>query len=777
MQFLIDQLLAKRHLLALLTLVLGGAVTWGMLNTSLDSTFNAILSEDDPYRQEVEQVRKDFPPSTSVLFAFLSTSGDVFNFQMLHAMEDLTNRYSEIESAMTVGSLLNRRLNAVDADTFDRDYLIPDLATLSEDDLNSIREIALADEDLTKSMLSPEGDMALALIKYKATTDDQATRLSIARSVVALRDSLREDYPELTIYVLGSVIFELDGYKAQIKDTTYLFPFVIAISILLLWFCLRSLFYALCLFVVSFATIGLTVGTVGWAEVPFNQISTLGPLVVLVIAMADGIHIVSIYVQGLHKSLGKVEAMRQSLVANIQPITLATITTAMGFLSLNYCSSPGIYGFGNVVAIGVCWAYLVTLTLLPTLILLAPIRKIPKPLGVRRLISGVGRLVAERGNLLFWGSVVLIVTTMALLPLNKVDFDRYSFVDKESDFHHVMTALSEKIGNDQSLVYSVHSGQYYGITDPVFLNQVDEFSRWLEDQPEASFVTSYTGLLKTLNKAEHDNEEAWNKLPEDNLQIIDYLVGYQLIQEIEPNLEPIFNADYSAIRLVIGTSNLSNLELINFNDRIDEWVNANVKVEYKVMHGDNSILFARLDRSMSIELLQGFTLSFILITLTLLIGLKSVRYGLLSIMPNLFPATIVFGFWGLWVGELSPYILMLFAISIGLVVDDSVHVLSKYIHARRDGKTPESAVQYSLDRAGPAITITTLSLALGTFVLVLSNTFYYQNVALLLTPIILVALILDLLFLPPLLVKFDNWIEKRENPAHTEHYPPVRETA
>lgn len=762
MQFLINQLLAKRYLLTLMTIILGSAVTWGILNTSIDSTFDSILSEDDPYREEVEQVRKDFPPSTGVLFAFLSTNGDVFNFDMLHAMEDVTNRYIEVESAVSVGSLLNRRLNAVDADLFDRDYLIPDLTTLTRDDLNNIREIALRDEDLTKSMLSPEGDMALVFIKYKATADDQTTRLSIARSVVALRDSLREDYPELTIYVLGGALFELDSYNAQMKDTRYLFPFVIGISILLLWFCLKSLSFSLCLFTVSFATIGLTVGTVGWAEVPFNQISTMGPLVVLMIAMADGTHIVSIYVQGLHKRLSKIEAMRQSLAVNIQPVTLATVTTAIGFLSLNYCSSPGIYGFGNIVAIGVCWAYVVTLTLLPTLILLLPTRKIPKPLGVRDLISGVGRLVARRGNLLFRGGLVLIVTTMALLPLNKVDFNRYSFVDKNSDFHHVMTALSEKIGNDQSLVYSVHSGQYYGITEPAFLNQVDEFSRWLEDQPEASFVTSYTDLLKNLNKAEHDGDESWNKLPVDKLQIIDYLVGYQLIQEIEPNLEPIFNPDYSAIRLVIGTSNLSNLELLNFNDRIDQWITANVAPEYKVMHGDNSILGARLNRTISTELLKGFTLSFFLITLTLLIGLKSVRYGLLSIMPNLFPATIVFGVWGLMVGELSPYILMLFSISIGLVVDDSVHILSKYIHARREGKTPESAVQYSLDTAGPAITITTLSLALGTFVLVLSNTFYYQNVALLLTPIIMVALLLDLLFLPPLLIKFDNWFEERE---------------
>ena len=149
-QFLINQLLAKRRILALMTLLLGGAVTWGIVNTSIDSTFSAILSEDDPDREEVEKVRKDFPPSTVVLFAFLSTGGDVFNFEMLHAMEDLTNRYIEVESAVSVGSLLNRRLNAVDADRFNRDYLIPELSTLTQDDLNSIRKIALSDEALTK---------------------------------------------------------------------------------------------------------------------------------------------------------------------------------------------------------------------------------------------------------------------------------------------------------------------------------------------------------------------------------------------------------------------------------------------------------------------------------------------------------------------------------------------------------------------------------------------------------------------------------------------------
>ncbi len=759
MQSLADFLVKTRFWLTLATVLASVGVLWGITHTYTDNSVRSILSEGDPYRAEVEEVRADFPPTASAIFAF-ETDTDVFTMEALEAMDALTLRYTEVDGAIAVGSLMNSRLNDVDAEKYDRDYLIPHLPEMTEADLAEVKAIALADEDLTKSILSPEGDMALANIKFQAPDDDQPRRLEIARTITDLRDDLREEFPNVQIYVLGGVLFELEGYNAQIEDRIYLMPLVTVVSIVLLWYCLKSLSFALCLWVLAFLTIGLTVGTYGWLDIPFNQISALGPLVVFVIAIADGIHVVSVYVQGLHRGLDRFTAMRESLVINIQPVTLATITTGMGFLCLNYSSSPGIYGFGNIVAIGVVWAFILTFTLLPALVLWLPTHKIPKELGVQSFIAYTRNLVETRGKELLVGGGILILITLALLPLNRLDFNRFTFVDDDSDFHHVITALAEKIGNDQALVYGIHSGAYYGITEPEFLAEVDKFTTWLEAQPEASFVSSYTDYLKTRNKEENDDDEAYEVIPDDKLQVIDYLVGYQLFQEIEPNLSTIFNADYSAIRLIVGTSNLSNKELLAFADRIEAWKEANFDKRYRVLHGDNSILFARLDRGIAVELAKGFSLSFVLITLTLLIGLRSWRYGLISIGPNVFPATIVFGFWGLFVGELSPYILMLFSISIGLVVDDSVHVLSKYISARKEGKTPEDAVRYSLDKAGSAITITTISIAIGTFILIFSNTFHFQNVALLLTPIILVAWLLDLYCLPPLLVRYDRWRDK-----------------
>ena len=754
-------LVVQRVWLALLTVVLSAVIGWCVTMTRVDPRSDAILPEDDPYVAQVAEVQQDFPRSRSALFTFMAPQGDIFTREALSAMEALHDRFGDVQSAIAVGSLVNYRLNAVDESIYNRQFLLPPLAQLSETDLGEVRAIAMADEDLLKTQLARDGDMALAVLKYRPESDALSERLDIARSVVALRDSLREQFSGVEIYALGNDLFELDSYNAQIKDRNYLAPLVAIATTVLLWICLKSFVYALCTLVVSFLSIMLTVGAVGWSGFAFNQISNMGPLVVLTIAMAHGIHVIAIYLQGLHNQMSKEEALRHSLELNLQPVTLATVTTAMGFLSLNYCTSAGIYGFGNTVAMGVFWAYLLTLTLLPAVIMLIPTRTIPRPLGVRGLINWTTRLVIGRSDALFWGCLLLIFTCLAMLPLNKVDFDRFAFIDKESDFHRVITALAEKIGNDQTLVYAIDSGDYYGIANPEFMLEVERFAEWLETQPDVSVVNSYVGMLKTLNKAENDSDEAYFVLPTDNLQVIDYLVSYQLIQEIEPHLEPIFDPEYTTVRVAVGTSDLSNTELLGLNRRIEEWYGENIEPEYRVLHGSNTILFSRLNDTISRQLLQGFIVSFILITLTMLVGLRSVRYGLISIAPNLFPPAVVFGLWGLLVGELSPYILMLFSISIGLVVDDSVHVLSKYITARRAGKGPEDAVRYSLDKAGSAIMITTAALAMGTAILVFSSTYYYQNVALMLTPIIVVALLLDLLFLPPLLIKMDRFLGKR----------------
>ena len=747
----------KLAVVALLVTIIGG---WGVQFTRFDGTNESLFAEADEYKAEVDQARVDFPSSAPRLTMTFEVDGDIFNLRTLTAIDELTRRYIEIDSAIALSSILTYRVSEADKEILGRSYLFPDLDDITEADLQQIKTIALNDEDLTQARLTSAGNVTLATVSYSVSEDTSEARLAVAESAVVLRDSLRQQYPDIRIYLVGGPMFERDSNLAREKDNEVLLPLVVIAGVLLLWFCLGSLLSSIALAVVALTTIIVTVGTHALLDIPLNQISRLGPAVAGIVAFADGIHVLSVYAQKILRGTDRKQALIESININFRPIALATVTTTMGFLSLNLSSAPAIYGFGNIVAIGVIWAFFFTVFLLPAMILLIPARSIAKPLGVSGFIEGVLRLVARREKTLFWGFLGLIAVTLFMLPLNKLDNDPFDFIDEGSDLSVVVEIQQREFENDRGLAFVVRSNEYYGITNRDFLDKVDDIATQLEADPQISWVSTYTDYLKLRNKAANDDDEAYEVIPEDQLTVIDYLVGYQLVAEIDPNLGQIFNKDYSAIYLYVATSGLSDEEILRLANKIDVLAENYASESFQVTHANNTILGARLNQIISTELFTGFSLSLVMITLTMMIGLRSLRYGLLSIAPNVFPITIVFGLWGLIEGNLSPYVLMLLAVSIGLVVDDSVHVLSKYKTARDSGKSPGESIEDSISLAGSAITITTLWMSVGIALMGFSSTTIFQNLTSIITPIIVVALFLDLLFLPSLLTRFDSWIDR-----------------
>ena len=747
----------KLAVVALLVTIIGG---WGVQFTRFDGTNESLFAEADEYKAEVDQARVDFPSSAPRLTMTFEVDGDIFNLRTLTAIDELTRRYIEIDSAIALSSILTYRVSEADKEILGRSYLFPDLDDITEADLQQIKTIALNDEDLTQARLTSAGNVTLATVSYSVSEDTSEARLAVAESAVVLRDSLRQQYPDIRIYLVGGPMFERDSNLAREKDNEVLLPLVVIAGVLLLWFCLGSLLSSIALAVVALTTIIVTVGTHALLDIPLNQISRLGPAVAGIVAFADGIHVLSVYAQKILRGTDRKQALIESININFRPIALATVTTTMGFLSLNLSSAPAIYGFGNIVAIGVIWAFFFTVFLLPAMILLIPARSIAKPLGVSRFIEGVLSLVARREKTLFWGFLGLIAVTLFMLPLNKLDNDPFDFIDEGSDLSVVVEIQQREFENDRGLAFVVRSNEYYGITNRDFLDKVDDIATQLEADPHISWVSTYTDYLKLRNKAANDDDEAYEVIPEDQLTVIDYLVGYQLVAEIDPNLGQIFNKDYSAIYLYVATSGLSDEEILQLANKIDVLAENYASESFQVTHANNTILGARLNQIISTELFTGFSLSLVMITLTMMIGLRSLRYGLLSIAPNVFPITIVFGLWGLIEGNLSPYVLMLLAVSIGLVVDDSVHVLSKYKTARDSGKSPGESIEESISLAGSAITITTLWMSVGIALMGFSSTTIFQNLTSIITPIIVVALFLDLLFLPSLLTRFDSWIDR-----------------
>ncbi len=210
----------------------------------------------------------------------------------------------------------------------------------------------------------------------------------------------------------------------------------------------------------------------------------------------------------------------------------------------------------------------------------------------------------------------------------------------------------------------------------------------------------------------------------------------------------------------VSLQTLSTQQVLAFEKRVDDWMAANIPA-LKSIGASPTIMFAHIGMKNIISMLSGTTVALFLISLILFIALKSWRYGLLSLIPNLIPAGMAFGLWALVDGEIGLALSVVTAMTLGIVVDDTIHFLSKYLRARREkGLSAEDAVRYAFSTVGIALWVTSIALIAGFLVLATSSFKLNSGMGLLTAIVIAIALIVDFLLLPPLLMRLDKWLTK-----------------
>ena len=626
----------------------------------------------------------------------------------------------------------------------------------SQEELDALLQPALNDRLLTNSLLTGEGQLTFAVVALSVDELAGEARERTALAIQELRDSLRNAHPDIGFYAMSDVILQQSSQKAMLDDLSQLLPFVIILCVLVICFCFRSIRFGAGILTHTLATCLCTLGFLAYTGFSFNSISVIAPLIVVIIAVANSVHIISLFRQSLENGASKKDSMIASLVHNVVPISLAALTTAIGFVSLLLCSSPAIKGFGIIVGIGIGFGFVLTLTFLPALLmLLAPKVEVIAEGGERpsSLLTEVVTLGKRYDRPIFWGCSLLAVVTLALLPLNESDFNRLDFLGGDPELSSYYDIVGESINRGPLLTYGVQTNKIDGAIDPDFLARLDDYFSWAQQLAGVESIASIIDIARAVNRAQHQDNPEFYRIPEDTDAVANSLLAYQVVQSDDFPLKDFITEDFALTRFFLNATPSTNKELLATDALLSEEF-ARRFPEAQLMHGSTLLLFSRMDELVTVELLQGYSLSLLLITLCLIVGLRSVKFGLLSIIPNLLPATIVFGIWAITVGQINPFVMMLFSISIGLVVYDSVHLLSHYLQRRREGIEGEVAMNEAILTAGPALSITTLVLAIGATILIWANTLYFQQAAQLLVPIVVLALVLDLFYLPAILRRF-----------------------
>jgi hypothetical protein len=277
--------------------------------------------------------------------------------------------------------------------------------------------------------------------------------------------------------------------------------------------------------------------------------------------------------------------------------------------------------------------------------------------------------------------------------------------------------------------------------------------------------------MKRLNKNMHGDDESYYKIPDDRDLSAQYLLLYEMSLPYGLDLNNQINIDKSATRMTATLKTVSSNNLINLENRAQEWLSNNTQHIANANGSGTSIMFANIGKRNISSMLMGTTVALILISIVLIFALRSIKIGLVSLVPNLVPAAMGFGLWGLLVGEIGLSLSIVASMSLGIVVDDTVHFLSKYLRARREkGLSSEDAVRYAFRTVGKALVITSVVLVAGFLILATSSFELNSGMGLLTAIVIAFALFADFLLLPSILMKIEGSTnEENINADHTDN--------
>jgi len=569
----------------------------------------------------------------------------------------------------------------------------------------------------------------------------------------ALRAQIEEAYPDLEIYLTGTSMLNNAFGEAIQSDFKTLIPLMIGIIIFTTIIAVRSVSAT---FSTLFLVILSTMFGMGWAGSVGIKLAGPSPsavIVILTLAIADSIHILMSARTAMRAGMAKREAVIESIRINFLAVSITSLTTIVGFLSLNFSDSPPFHDFGNISAVGILAAWGLSVTLLPAMLSIIPLRvKTVDEVDRRTAMRGFSNFVIAHNRKLFFIAAAISAAMIAMIPTIELSDQFRKYFDPRIEFRSDTDAVIDYFGF-YPMEFSVKAGEPGGVSDPEFLEKLEGFTEWLRAHPSVVHVYSVADIMKRLNKNLNEDKPEYYRLPDDRELSAQYLLLFELSLPYGLDLNDRINIDKSSTRVTATLEGeISTKEIRQFLKDSKAWFDENAPDIEGPATGPQ-VMFTFIAQRNVESMVTGTSIAIVLIALIMMAALRSASMGLLSMVPNGLPILSAFGVWAILVGEVGFSVAAVASLSLGIVIDDTVHFLTKYMRARREkGLSAEDSIRYAFDTVGAAIIFNTIILVAGFLVLTLSAFKINTELGMLTSLTIAIALVLDFLLLPGLLL-------------------------
>ena len=742
-------------------LVLLGLVFFTLLSTSgaknlfFDNDYRAFFGETNPQLEAFERLQKTYTKIDNVQFAFDPADGELSNsLEILKAVEALTEIAWQLPYSIRVDSISNYQHTEV----MDDDLIVEDLYSSANDltsaDISKVSKVASSEPSLIGRLHDKMHRSTAVNVTVQLPGADPMEVVEVSEAARAMALKIESEYG-VSIRLGGITMFNNAFSEASMNDMMTLVPAMYVVILFVTFLVIRSIYATLSVIFVIFPCIFVAMGFGGWINVGLTPASMSAPTIITTLAVADSIHFLVSMLN--HKKAGHshYESIIYSLQVNGKPIFLTSITTAVGFLSLNFSDSPPFHDLGNITAFGVMAAWLFSITLLPILISFVDVKPRSTVGFLNSYMDRIGNLIADNHKSVLVISLIVSVLLIASVPKNEINDDFLKYFDEDISFRADTDWISQNLSGLNAIQFDMRSVGDNGISDPAFLNKLDLFANWAREHELVTNVQSITDVFKRLNRDLNGGDENFYVIPKDRELAAQYLLLYELSLPFGLDLNNQIDINKSSTQVIVTIEDLTTNEIRSWISEAEEFLSNEVGID--AVAAGPTVMFSYIAERNIQGMLWGTFYAVIIISGLILLALRDVKLGVISLIPNLLPAALAFGIWGLFVGQVNMAVAVVTGMALGVIVDDSVHFLTKYQIAKNTGQcNAKKAVVSAFTGVGTALLVTTIILVAG-FAILAQSSFGLNSAMASLTAIALfMALVADLTLLPALLIALDN---------------------
>ncbi len=757
-----------------------------------------------------DQLQEIFSSEDMIIAVVKSKSGNLFTNQNLQSLRKLTDKAWEIPYIARVNSLANFNYTTVEREFIpaeeriegDEEYidnlLVDDFITglpYSDSLLEMKKSLALNDSLMPKFLISPKGDVTQ--ISLRAIIPEAFAKgfMEARKGMEKLSAEIQAENPDLEIKLAGTVILNTSFEEFAQHDMKTMIPVMFLFIIIVMIITLRSFWGTLLPMGLLLSSIVFPILLfVGFFKMYLTSVSMNVVQILVAVAIADSIHIMAIYYRELRKGKSRREAVTTTIEKNYLACLITSLTTAIGFFSLLLMDMPPFRHLGLFAGFGTLYAFWASLYVLPAMMLVLPawpdrlvesiyqktlgrfFKSSDTPKDQHPLFIRLEKLIIKKSNFLRIATFITLALSAYGVSLMVMDNSAIKYFKEGTTFREATEEIERSIIGTVPVEFLFDSKEENGIYNPQFLSKIEKFQNYISHHPELhiTYTSAITDVVKRLNKTMNGDQDSEYRIPTkdsvtaegDTLYarrlISQYLFLYQMSLPRGMDLTNQISIDNSKTRVTAFMSSVASSKQLKAVEELNAFIQREMP-EVGAVGVGVPVMFAKMFLTAIPGMMKSLIVSLILITLCLIFTFKSMKFGLMSMIPNIWPVLILFGIVGFSGYIVDMSVAVVGMITLGIAVDDSVHFMVKYLNFRRKGMTQGEAIQETFHQTGPALFFTSVILIAGFGVLMLSNFALNANLGKFCSAIIALALFADFVLLPAFLMLFDR--DKNKSPS------------